>query len=558
MGIFRIPLGIKMLRGMQIFRENIMKKGSIITVVIILLIAGYVIRLSRTDHTPPEVVETFPQNFSQDVSIDTKTIKFTFSKSMDPLRISYVIASGHLPEQKYRWENENKTLSISLSDNFVPGTTYALILNSSTGLNVNPGDGETTDDRGKMRDLHGNVLRRYPLVFVTRLPQNDQLRKKFEASELLDTDNDGLEDSLEIAIGTDINSLDTDGDGLSDYEEYCKYRTDATRADSDGDEKPDSDWSERREYTRTIRAICQLKPPLDIQAMNDLFQDAKSVNKDLFEVILYPDSTPRLLPAKYSPNREVSNELRKCLKPSFAINYSKEMQEQVRKMVSKSATERDVINRIQLEMGKMRIVPQVVNPLHLSYVGKKVVFADATNPVRREKINKSLMKYLKETYFADSMFKKKQFSSCASRATIRAGLLRAAGFPTRIGFAVPLLYTTEDKKEELIEVLKSDWLKEGVYIAPDFGFLIVNHVYNEVYLNNHWIRVDYAINEGILFANKYPYIKILSLSDWSEVDFSETWAMEVWFENRPYKTLSVSEDFPIHQSRYKNTDIGNF
>ena len=162
------------------------------------------------------------------------------------------------------------------------------------------------------------------------------------------------------------------------------------------------------------------------------------------------------------------------------------------------------------------------------------------------------MKHLKQTYFADSMFKKKQFSSCASRATLRAGMLRAAGFLTRIGHAVPLLYTTEDQKEELIKGLKSDFLKKSIYIAPKSGFRIVDHAYNEIYLNNHWIRVDYAINEGVLFANSKPFIKIQSLLDWSEVDFTETWERKNWPAQRPYKTLSVSEQFPIYQSPYSN------
>ena len=36
------------------------------------------------------------------------------------------------------------------------------------------------------------------------------------AADVLDTDNDGLSDELEIAFGTDIYNSDTDGDGYSD------------------------------------------------------------------------------------------------------------------------------------------------------------------------------------------------------------------------------------------------------------------------------------------------------------------------------------------------------
>lgn len=68
-----------------------------------------------------------------------------------------------------------------------------------------------------------------------------------EKTELLDSDNDGIPDVLELLLGTDINQADTDGDGLTDYEEVSYTGTDPLNyasvteglsdamADSDGD-----------------------------------------------------------------------------------------------------------------------------------------------------------------------------------------------------------------------------------------------------------------------------------------------------------------------------------
>lgn len=50
-----------------------------------------------------------------------------------------------------------------------------------------------------------------------------------------DTDSDGLEDLLEIEIGTNPALADTDGDGWDDYEELFVQGTDPTLADTDGD-----------------------------------------------------------------------------------------------------------------------------------------------------------------------------------------------------------------------------------------------------------------------------------------------------------------------------------
>ena len=50
-----------------------------------------------------------------------------------------------------------------------------------------------------------------------------------------DMDGDGLSNKEEISLGTSVSSADTDEDGLSDYDEINKYSTDPLKADTDGD-----------------------------------------------------------------------------------------------------------------------------------------------------------------------------------------------------------------------------------------------------------------------------------------------------------------------------------
>jgi len=56
---------------------------------------------------------------------------------------------------------------------------------------------------------------------------------------LTDTDNDGLYDNEETALGTDINNPDTDADGLTDGNEVNLYSTNPLLADTDNDGMPD-------------------------------------------------------------------------------------------------------------------------------------------------------------------------------------------------------------------------------------------------------------------------------------------------------------------------------
>jgi len=55
----------------------------------------------------------------------------------------------------------------------------------------------------------------------------------------LDSDDDGLGNDIELAIGTDPNSPDTDGDGLLDGAEYNIHLTDPLSWDTDNDGLPD-------------------------------------------------------------------------------------------------------------------------------------------------------------------------------------------------------------------------------------------------------------------------------------------------------------------------------
>jgi hypothetical protein len=56
-----------------------------------------------------------------------------------------------------------------------------------------------------------------------------------------DSDGDGLEDAIEVELGTDPGDLDTDDDGLTDGDEYYVQQTGTRNPDTDGDGVVDGD-----------------------------------------------------------------------------------------------------------------------------------------------------------------------------------------------------------------------------------------------------------------------------------------------------------------------------
>jgi len=271
-------------------------------------------------------------------------------------------------------------------------------------------------------------------------PKSRSSRLDATAQTPVDSDADGLEDTLEANIGTNPKAVDTDGDGLTDYEEYCKYRTDPTKKDSDGDGKPDSDRDERREYTYTIRAICQIRPPDNIEGMNDLYQDARPAERKAsledavaVEVLVFPFAEPRVNAQPY-PYNSIPKELHKYVQRTLSMNFSPEMQQEVKEIVKEAATDIEAVQKILDWIAKeTRLANRLPEFAYFHIKDNKIVWH---KPLGSAAENKRL---LETNFFADSMFKKRVHGTCSSTAILRGAMLRAAGLPTRIIQTLPLI-----------------------------------------------------------------------------------------------------------------------
>jgi hypothetical protein len=79
-------------------------------------------------------------------------------------------------------------------------------------------------------------MKRIALLFLTvSLYAATGLMARADDEPDLDSDGDGLTDSLEFTLGTAPDNVDTDGDGLTDGEETNEFHTDPLREDSDDD-----------------------------------------------------------------------------------------------------------------------------------------------------------------------------------------------------------------------------------------------------------------------------------------------------------------------------------
>lgn len=538
------------------------KHATLLVLVLLSVTLIYRYGLRKPDKTPPSIVATVPENYAQDVPVEIQSLTFVFNEEMTA-SLSTGRVGKALPIGIATWEDADRTvMRVPVKGPLPYQTSYTFVLSPDDTLQALTGNSVSSP----MTDLANNALAPFFFTFKTeRDPADEDIRNKLAFNALSDADKDGLEDELEHKIGTDTAQVDTDGDGLADYDEYCKYRTDATKADSDGDGKIDSDWDERREYTYTIRAICEINNPVDLEDMNDLFQDARVIAKQTptshtrYEILLYVDSQPHLLPTKFPYTQRFPSAVERYTQRAFATNFSPKTQEEVHLLISGCRSDLEVIERVQLEMAQMRLVYEGAAFLYCRVEdGNQLVMTqdplEALKPESR-KVFRTEEQLLEGIFYGDSMFRARQHGVCDSRATLRATMLKAAGIPTRVTLAIPLVYYYEGEEEELTRNLKREALGTGYVFptpkTPEHTW-IVNHSYNEVYVNNKWIRLDQDLNEGPVHNDEHIYLKIISFADWSEVDFTRSWSREQWFTHRPYKTVELSDAEPEHTPVYGN------
>ncbi len=525
----------------------------LLTIFILIFCVALLPSLVKRFLPAPKVIETVPTMSATHVPIETRQIRFVFNQSMR--KEKHLTFRGMRIKGTPKWMDEHRTiLALNLTEPLKPEAFYGIVLNDD--LN------NTSHDPGLMKGKWGRPLNEYVLTFMTAPSHTMQSRiEKFNAGTLRDTDKDGLDDELEAQLGTLSTTSDTDADGLTDYQEYCKYRTDPTLADSDRDGISDTDWDERREYTYNIRAVLDIKPPWNIDAMNDLFQDARlmeSTQSDYqkVEVIVYPYASPVLLPEPY-PYQSPSGSFRKYVAPAYDLNYSPEMQLEIQQMLSTATNTLDVLAKLMHEVGQMKLTLPLYAPFIYTYKqhGELVTDWSFFESIGREVTQAEVTEALAVNYFGDSMFKRKQYGACISRARLLATMLRAVGIPARVTMGVPLIYYYKGTGEwkRLVKNLNDE------RVAGSFSYekpsapnqvTIVGHSQVEAYLNKHWIRLGYQLNESPIFAGTdQVYIKIIDAADFTEVDFTKTWTPRQWMKERPYRTVELSDQPAKHEPK---------
>lgn len=382
--------------------------------------------------------------------------------------------------------------------------------------------------------------------------------------------------------GAAIPEADTDNDGLSDYAELHKYFTDPRKANSAGSSKPDSDWERRKEFTYTITSVLKIAKPLNPADMNDDYQDARVLSEDpdsaIVEFVYYPLNTNRDGIGQNPNWRRDYAHMAQYLHPTAAENWDEKMRADVIGDLRNDGIEPDKLTDKQLVTQVSRWLMRrshFTKAFAIWYVhypdGKPEVFPSLRRYFDREKPGPHWtdQAMFDQEVLGRSMFYNRVHGSCTSTAVYIATVLRALQIPTRIVFCIPPLDSNDRQQREMF--LSSihhnrvrTTIRHGLHDSHgDFA----NHIFNEVFVGNRWVRLNYDVLGQDIVDNRFFGLltHILTTDSLTRVPLPETWGRRyATYPNvspklssiNPYQLLKVADHFGAY-SHIDNPEVEN-
>ena len=371
---------------------------------------------------------------------------------------------------------------------------------------------------------------------------------------------------------------DLDGDGLSDFQERHKYLTDPANRDSDGDGRPDGDWAERREYTYTVRTVLRFMPPLDEDALCDDFQDARVLKKTNqyieIEAIHYPLATTYESVGENDNWRQDYAHLTEYLAPGPTTNWDERMRRDLLAELSADGidvdrlTDKEVAEQVpRWLLNKSRSLDKVFTTFYVHCPnGRPEVLPGLEeafkNEFERDKDNYdwTIEEHFEHEVLGKGMFYNKTHGSCTSTAVYLTTVLRALGIPTRMVLVSPAVDASD--REQILMVKKAithNEVRETMLAGlrrSSRGF--TNHTFNEVYVDNRWVRLDYhTLGPPILGARRFGLqTHLYTINDLSDINFAPTWGTryakslrsDSFAHSNPYSAVEISDLFGVHSN----------
>jgi hypothetical protein len=344
-------------------------------------------------------------------------------------------------------------------------------------------------------------------------------------------------------------------DEISDYAKAHKYFGD-----------------DRKEFTYTITSVMQFAKPFDVADMTDDYQDARLVQQDAdsvtVEIVYYPLNTNREAIGENANWKRDYAQMTKYLAPTPTENWDEQMRTDLLAALRQDGidpeklTDKQVVTQVSRWLLRRSKFSNAFGVWYVQFPeGKPEVFPLLRPAFDREK--KAVGAATDQAMFDQevlgrSMFYSRVHGSCTSYSVYLATVLRALGIPSRIAFFVPPVDGNDPKQREmLLGAIHHNGVRTTIRhgLGRPGGF--TNHLFNEAYVGNRWVRVNYDTVGQNTLNDQYLGLltHILTTDSLSHVPMALTWGLRYaaypavgpkLSSVNPYRLLQVSDHFGEH------------
>jgi hypothetical protein len=335
------------------------------------------------------------------------------------------------------------------------------------------------------------------------------------------------------------------------------------------DQAPSAKRHPPKEDTYTITSVLKVLQPVNPADMNDAFQDVRLLAQDkdscTVEVTYYPLYQPAI---GENPNwRKDDAEMTQYLKPTASGNWDDAMRRDLiaelheARIDPDSLTDKQLVEQVSAWAIKRTHSTRTFSIWAVYYSnGKPAVYPPLRDAFDMQKPDQTWtdQQMFDQEALGRSMFYNKVHGSCTSYSIYLATILRALGIPTRIIFCIPPFDSNDGAQARMFyDNVHHNQARETVRAALDGMHGFDNHLFNEVYVGHHWVRLNYKrLGQPILDAHYFGLLThIYTSSDLSQVPLAQTWGMRYFkypagqpklSSVNPYRLISVQDHFGVN------------
>jgi outer membrane protein len=329
--------------------------------------------------------------------------------------------------------------------------------------------------------------------------------------------------------------------------------------------------------TYTITSTLELAKPFNLQDMTDDFQEARLISQTedscVVEITYYPLFRPEI--GENRNWREDYAGMTEYLRPRPNANWDEKMRADLLAELRTAGidperlTDKELVEQVSKWAIRRTRSTSAFAIWTFHYPdGKPEVFPALRSAYEhiRSKEGKTEQQMVDEEVLGRSMYYGKVRGSCTSSSIYLSTIFRALGIPTRIVFCAPPFDPNDRKQAEMFyNAVHHHHVRETVRQALDGMTGFDNHQFNEVFVGNRWVRLNYStLGQPILDSRYFGLLThILTSSDMSDVPLAATWGMRFFRYDEaqprlssvnPYRLIAVTDRFG-ENARLQNPEV---